>query len=322
MARCYLCEEKLPAGQSVYEDHGVQVCLRCFTSAPRCQQCRFPSHQLTAHPTKGQLCEFCAEHETPEDVVHCYLCQKPMAEYDPYFEDYGVRVCKPCFKKAPRCFLCRFPNRKERVMGLGNVCEFCAEHALTPKSDLVSLAQPLQQFVAGFGHNVPELPPLRWVDWRVLLGMQMDGSRPQFRITFLDEYLHYAYPAFYLKGAIYLLPRMSPSLLMPHLAGQLVAYDICQRYQLPHLLGHKAFQRIARGWSHWVAWRTAKQLKCGEQAKQLSRWPENHLTGEYSKFRTTGDLKGDAELRQFAELGLKKYAQRDLTDEMRWTPED
>ena len=318
MPRCYLCEQRLPEGQSCYVDHGVEVCLNCFRQTPRCSRCRFPSRQLSQHPTLGMICEFCDSAVVAQEIFRCYLCQTPITEHSPYFEGHGVRVCKPCFQRAPRCFLCRFPHSEEQVVGVGNVCEFCTQTVLNRQSDLTRPSEVIQQFLQKYDHSLAEIPPLRWVDWRVLVGMQLDGHPPEFPIQFLDELLHYAYPLFYLKGAIYIMPRISKSLFLTHMAGQLTAADLCQRHRLPHLLGKTAFHRVARGWTHGVAWRTARQLKFSTEAQQLSRWPENFLSGDFQKLRNTGDLRGEGELRKFVQLALNKAAQRDLTEEMRW----
>jgi len=59
LGSCHICKQRIYKGASVYEAHGVSVCLKCFKTTPaRCFFCRFPK---TTHRIKGlgKFCEFC-----------------------------------------------------------------------------------------------------------------------------------------------------------------------------------------------------------------------------------------------------------------------
>ncbi len=310
--RCYLCDRDIPPKQSYYEDYGVRVCVKCLPGTPRCVICRFPSLMMKEVAGKGKICEFCADKEITE-LTPCYLCNKSIPEDAPHYADYGKKVCKPCFKDAPRCFMCRFPNAVETVRGLGNVCEFCSSENLSSKSDLSKMLKPLTAFIGQLGHNTPDKPKMMWVDWKVLLGMQIQESRTQFPVEFLDEMINYCYPVYHLKARLYLTPRLHPQWFMPYVAGQLVAADLCERYQIAHLLeAETPFHRLARGWSHWVTWQTARTLKYEKIAKQLKRKPINHLRGDFEKLLSMSDFRKSDEIRSYVEQNLAQLAKKCL----------
>lgn len=311
---CYLCDRDIPAGQSFYEDHGVRVCLRCFKTTPRCPKCRFPSRELMIYPGVGTICEFCQKDQEPQqmNVMRCYLCQCVIPEEAPHFSGHGKTVCKKCFKDAHRCFLCRFPQYEEHIRGLGYICEFCYPETLHKDSDLASFLEPLEVFLSRLRHKITETPQIQWVDRNILLGMQLQGRKPDYGIEFLDEYLHYCYPVYYLKKRFYIMPRIPHQLFMAHMAGQLAAADLCNKYDLPHLLDHNGFARFARGWVHWVSYSTATILKYTDIQKQLSRWPETIFPDEFSKFLNMSEFRKPEEITIFAHRTLKQYAQKYL----------
>jgi len=56
---CHLCSGDITAGERLYTDHGVKVCLHCFNTAKkRCFTCRFPK-SVSNLEGQGGICEFC-----------------------------------------------------------------------------------------------------------------------------------------------------------------------------------------------------------------------------------------------------------------------
>lgn len=306
---CYVCENPVPEGQSFYEDHGVKVCLNCFRTTPRCKKCKFPSNALEIYPGLGAVCEFCRD--AMEDTgMSCYLCSKNIPAWMSYYADYDKTVCQECFAEAKRCFLCRFPHSVESVKGLGHICEFCHDDVIGPEMDLVPFLQPIQAFLKKLRHNPPTDIKFQWVDWHLILGMQMKEP-PQFKINFLDEFLHYSYPVIYLKGQFYLIKRMRRQLFLCHMAGQLAAADLCDQYGLQHLQGETPFHALARGWSHWVAYTIAGVLKYQTEQKQLSRWPEAREE-EFQKFKAMSEFRKAKEIVVYGHRMLADYAKKYL----------
>ena len=308
---CYVCDQPLPEGQSFYEDHGVQVCLACYRTTPRCLKCKFPSNQLQTHPRYGSICEFCWEKYPLQEGEPCYLCQKPIPEGTSFYSDYDCKVCRECFQHAKRCFLCRFPNIVKEIQGIGGVCEFCEEKTITKHTDLSSYLTPLKQFLQRFGYSSLEIPPVQWVPWSLLLGMQIE-EKPHIKIEFMDDLIHFCYPILYLKGRLYVVAGIDPATFMAYLAGQLIAYDLCTKYQLPHLLEIAPFTNFARGWCHWVSWQTAKTLKYERLTKILRTWPESSLRGNFPQLEAKSEYHKPKEVIHYAQNTLKHYAKRYL----------
>ncbi len=306
---CFLCEEPLPEGQSFYEDHQVKVCLPCFRDTPRCKKCKFPSNQLRIYPGFGNICEFCRAQFEATGMT-CYLCQKDIPSWMSYYSDYEKNVCQECFAEANRCFLCRFPQSSEYVANLGHVCEFCQETILQKGDDLEPFLQPLKSFLQQYKHEMPEDLLFQWTDWNLIMGMQTDKA-PNLKIKFFDEFLHFGYPIYYLKGKFYLTQRISRQHFMPHLAGQLAAADLCRVYKQPHLLTQSPFAQLARGWCHWVAFSTARVMNYKTVQKQLSRWPEQRQD-DFQKFQAMDDYKKPKEIVAFAQGTLRDYAMKYL----------
>jgi hypothetical protein len=310
---CYLCNKPIPAQQSFYEDHGVRVCLECYKDAPRCKKCRFPSLQLKMYPGLGSVCEFCDDSLVTNSGMQCYLCEKPIPTWASFYSDYDKTVCQDCFKYAKRCFLCRFPTSVEYVQGLGDVCEFCHDSVLKKESHLEPFYAPLKAFLEGYRHHALAEPKFQWVDWKIILGMQMQASLPQEKIKFLDEYLHHSYPLYYFREKFYVILRIPHQLFMVHLSGQLVAHDICQKYGQAHLIGSGPFHKHARGWVHWVAYSTAQRLQYTQIQKNLSRRPESEdVVGDFAKFLAMAEYRKPRELVTFAHRTLDEFAERYL----------
>jgi len=309
---CYSCGNPIKGGQSFYEDHNVKVCISCFRNAKRCQKCKFPSNHLKKMDGFGEVCEFCFSSFAQEEGMTCYLCNGKIWSSASHYSDHGKEVCQSCFKDAKiRCFTCRFPHVVETISGHGGVCEFCVDKNLTKGSDLKSMLAPLQSFIGKFGHEVDTKPNLLWVNWKLVMGMQQDNPN-DIIITFFDELLRYCYPVFHLKGIYYVIPSIPRQWFMPYMAGQMIAADICKKYDLFHLRGNSPFLEMARGWSHWVAYSTAKTLKYEKPAKMISRWPESSLPGNFQKFLAMSEFRSPMEIVEFAQQNLADFAKKYL----------
>lgn len=309
---CYLCQKPITGGQSFYEDHGEKICIACFRNTPRCQKCKFPSQQLRKVDGFGQVCEFCYESFAQEEGMFCYLCHGKIWSNASHYADHGKVVCQQCFKDAKiRCFSCRFPHVVESIPGQGGVCEFCIDTNLNKNSQLKSMFKPLQSFLSKFGHSIDADPKLLWVNWKLVLGMQQE-SPDTIVITFFDELVRYCYPVYYMKGIYYVIPSIPRQWFMPYMAGQMVAADICRKYDLFHLRGSSPFLDMARGWCHWVSYYTAKTLKYEKPKKTIARWPESKLPGNFQKFLAMSDFRSPTEIVEYAHKTLADYAKRYL----------
>ena len=310
--KCYSCGNEIVSGQSFYEDHGVKVCISCFRNAKRCQKCKFPSNQLKNVEGFGQVCEFCYDSLSKEEGMSCYLCNGKIWANASHYADHGKVVCQSCFKNAKiRCFTCRFPHVVKMIKGQGGICEFCIEKNLTSESDLTPMLKPLQSFVQKFGHDVRGNPKMLWIDWKLIMGMQQEKP-DNIILTFFDELVRYCYPVYYLKGLHYVIPSIPRNWFMPYMAGQMVAADLCKKYNLFHLRGNSPFLDLARGWCHWVSFNTARTLKYQKQAKTISRWPESSLPGNFQKFLAMSEFRKPSEIVEFAHENLAIYAKKYL----------
>lgn len=309
---CYLCKKDIAPGQSFYEDHSVKVCISCFRSAERCRKCRFPSHNLKKVDGFGSVCEFCLPEFEKDEGMTCYMCNGKIWSGASHYEDHGKVICQSCFKDATvRCFTCRFPKIKYEIKGHGGVCEFCDKTNLTRESNLEPFLKPLQTFLHRFGHEVGTRPNLLWINWKLILGMQLEKPN-EIAITFFDELVRHCYPVYYLKGLFYIVPSIPRQWFMPFMASQMVAADLCKKFDLFHLRGNSPFYEMARGWCHWVAYSTAKTLKYDRVAKTISRWPESNLPGNFSKFLAMSEYRKSPEIVEFAQQNIKQYAKKYL----------
>lgn len=306
--RCYYCQGPIPAGQSFYEGRGVKVCLNCFRGAKACTHCGFPALELKNHPKLGKVCNFCLAERPPQVQGKCHLCQREIREGEREYADHGVQVCLNCFNTAKsRCFTCRFPKTVSKLEGQGGVCEFCQPKLIGKGSNLEGLLGPLVPFLAAFGHQVTLPKSLVFLDWRIVMGMQKEDP-PRFPVTFLDEYLHWAYPAYHLDQKIYALPGLPAPWFVPVLCGQLAAQEICRRHGLKHLGLGQARAVFPRAWVHYLTYSTALRLGHLEVAKKLRRWPEVYVGPEFEDLLRLESAKGPKGVIQ---LGLKRLA--DLT---------
>lgn len=309
---CYHCGSAIKSGQSFYEDHNAKVCIACFRETPRCQKCKFPSKHLKRVDGFGQVCEFCYASFATEEGMTCYLCQGKIWSNASHYADHGKTICQSCFKDAKiRCFSCRFPHVVETISGHGGICEFCIDKNLNKDSNLAAMFKPLQSFLSKFGHDVGPKPNILWVNWKLVLGMQMD-SPDNIIITFFDELVRYCYPVYYMKGLYYVIPSIPRDWFMPYMAGQMIAADICKKYDLFHLRGNSPFLDMARGWCHWVAYYTAKTLKYEKPKKTISRWPESTLPGNFQKFHAMSEFRSPTEIVEYAHQTLGDYAKKYL----------
>ncbi|MDH5560842.1 MAG: hypothetical protein OEY59_08310 [Deltaproteobacteria bacterium] len=306
---CHLCQEPLKKGQSFYEDHGVKVCLNCFRVKPRCHKCKFPSESLTQATGVGLVCEFCLPGLSKIDVSVCYLCGVEILQTMSHYADHGQVVCQNCFKDAKiRCFFCRFPKTQDFVNGLGGVCEFCEKSLLHPGLGLEKTIAPLGPFLGSFQHKISLPLQFNSMGWNELLLVQMGESGVENKIRFFDELILHCYPVFYFEGKINMIPKIQGEWFLPVSASQLVASDLCQKYDLPHLLGNGPFQQLARGWCHWIGYCTAKTLKYNSVEKKLCRHPENGLMGSFSKFHAMMEFRSMKEILEFGHENLKNFA--------------
>jgi len=307
---CYLCEKSLPQGQSYYEDHGHRVCLTCFKGTPRCARCRFPGKELVNTPPKGMLCEFCRQVIEPEASQHCSFCKGEIRAGESHYEGHGEVVCIHCFKQIKtRCFTCRFPQIEKQVEGIGGVCKHCLEKVIGSHTNLEEILAPLYPFLQGLGHD-PQgeikgvfLAPL------IILGMQ-EKAAPPAPIEFLDEYVQFAMPAWYMKDLFYLVPMLTRDWFIASMTGQLAARDLCRRQGLPDLNEPTAYNFFARSWCLFVSHQTAKKLKFSQVEKRINR--QGEILPDFNKLLAMSEHRSLKEVIRFAQAQLSSLAPKSL----------
>jgi hypothetical protein len=224
----------------------------------------------------------------------CYRCGGAFADNQPFFSGHGQVVCKPCFLEARRCVICRFPGREARdVPGLGPECEFCRGNLVAEGDGLGDSLPPIAAFVSAFGCKAPETPRFAWTDLVVLREMQTRADVPVEQ--FMDDFLRFAYPVYYNGGVFYLLRRMTRPTFVVYMAVQLVAAHLATTFRLPSLAGKSPFHTAAQGWCHWIGYEAAGALKYDLERRQLRKWPELGLQGEFERWEAMARVRRPAQ---------------------------
>lgn len=246
-----------------------------------------------------------------EIAMICYLCNETIPEEDPHYNDQGHQVCKPCFKEAPRCFVCRFPGKKlETVEGLGLECEFCRGNLIQEGVDINAFFPPMAAFLKNFSHKMPENPVFNWVPRLTLRELQTDADLPP--EDFIDDFLRYSYPIYYKGGAFHSLFRMPKSTFLVYAIGQMAVWDIASRFDVPDLSGKNPFATMARGWCHWVAYTAAERLGYDLEKRQLKKWPELGLQGEFERWVRMSQHQPPQKMVGFLRANLTQLAKKYL----------
>lgn len=252
--------------------------------------------------------------------MHCYLCRSEIEDGQFFYNDHGVQVCKPCFLESERCFVCRFPGRKLRqVEGLGLECEFCRDTLIGEGSDVEEIVKPAFAYLAQFGHRPIERLRFVFTDRTGLREMQVSAGVPPEQ--FIDDFLRYAYPVFYREGQFHLLRRMSRPTFVVYAIVQFAAAGIARRYELPHLLGATPFHTLARGWCHWLGFEAAKRLGYDLERRQLRKWPELGLQGEFERWQKMSRFNKPREMLAFLVPNLNALARKHLVRDQPAPPE-
>ncbi len=239
----------------------------------------------------------------------CYLCGSVIPEDQPFYNDYEKQVCKPCFKDAPRCYVCRFPGKQlEEVEGLGAECEFCRGNLIAEATDLEALVEPLTPFLGGFGLTAPTAPRYEWVSRQALRDMQTQADLPP--DAFIDDFLRHCYPVYYNDGALHCLRRMTKPTFIVYALIQLGVADIAARYRLPHLGGNSPFHTFARGFCHWVGYEAAGRLNYDLERRQLRKWPELGAQGEFERWESMARFKKTPKIVGFFKANLSAMGRR------------
>lgn len=245
----------------------------------------------------------------------CYLCGDSIPAEDPFYNDYGKTVCKPCFSEAQRCFVCRFPGKAmQAVEGLGAECEFCRQPdaaIVREGGDVLASLEPLLAYLAKYGIQWPAAPQFRWSEMRALRDLQTQADLP--REEFVDDFLRYCYPVFYHEGSLHCLKRMARSTFVVHATIQVAAGYYAGLLRLPNLLGNTPFHTFSRGWCHWLGFSAASLLGYETEQRQLRRWPELGAQGEFERWEAMAKFKKPAQMLSFYKANLKSLAKRHLT---------
>ncbi|MBI4083317.1 MAG: hypothetical protein HY423_11975 [Candidatus Lambdaproteobacteria bacterium] len=242
----------------------------------------------------------------------CYLCKSAIPDGQPFYNDHGAQVCKPCFKDAPRCWVCRFPGKELRMVdGLGLECEFCRGRVIDDSTPLEPLVEPILPYLAGFGIVPPPGLAYRRIDRLELRERQTRADLPP--EEFLDDFLRFCYPLFHDSGQVYLLRRIPRPLFIVHAIVQLAAATFAQAYGLPHLADRTPFHSYARGWCHWLGYEAAQRLNYDRERRQLRRWPELGAQGEFERWEKMARFQPPPKMIAFFQANLQALARKHLT---------
>jgi hypothetical protein len=227
--------------------------------------------------------------------VICYRCGAAFADDQPFYNDHQAVVCKPCFLEARRCFVCRFPGRElQDVQGLGLECEFCRGKILTEGDPLEESLPPIVAFLAAFGCKADAAARFQWCDRADLRAMQTQADLP--REAFMDDFLRFAYPVYYKDSRFHLLRRMARPTFVVHLAIQMAVAHVAGAFRLPNLAGKSPFHTAAQGWCHWIGYEAAAALKYDLERRQLRKWPELGLQGEFDRWEAMARVHTSAKV--------------------------
>ena len=213
----------------------------------------------------------------------CYRCGNEFADDQPFYNAYNVVVCKPCFLEGPRCFVCRFPGKEmKEVSGLGPECEFCRGNLLAEGDSPGEGLAPIMAYLAAFGCKAPDSLRFQWTDREALRTMQTQADLPP--DVFMDDFLRFAYPVYYKDGSFHLLRRMTRPTFVVYMVVQMAVAHVSRQFGLPNLAGKSPFHTAAQGWCHWVGYEAAAALKYDLERRQLRKWPEMGLQGEFDRW--------------------------------------
>ena len=242
----------------------------------------------------------------------CYLCGSPIPEDQPFYNDYEKYVCKPCFQEVPRCWVCRFPGKDlHQIEGLGAECEFCRGTLISDQDDPAEIVMPAAPFIANFGLEVPTDVQYKFIDRTTLRELQTKADVPP--ADFIDDYLQYAYPVYFQDGAHHCLLRMTRPTLIAYGIVQLAAASICNRVDLPSLTGQTPFHLFARGYCHYIGFEAAQRLNFDLEYRQLRKWPEMGLQGDFERWQSMGKFRKPAYLAEYFKAHCAALAKKHLT---------
>ena len=244
----------------------------------------------------------------------CYQCGQRIPDEEPHYNGYEKTVCKPCFSDATRCFVCRFPGKQmQTVEGLGPECEFCRREQadiLREGMDLTAQLAPLQAFLQRFEVQAPPMPQFVWADRLELRTLQTDADLPP--EDFIDDFLRYCYPVWYLDGQFHLLKRIARPTFIVHATVQLAVAHYARRFKLPNLAGNSPFHTLARGWCHWLGYTVAGLLQFEQLQRELRRWPELGAQGEFQRWEAMARHRKPPQMVAFFKANLGALAKKHL----------
>lgn len=244
----------------------------------------------------------------------CYLCRAPIPDDQPFYNDLGHQVCKPCFKEAPRCFVCRFPGREmAQVEGLGWECEFCRGHLIAEGMALAPVILPAAPFLENFGLPIPETLDFAWPTRSELRNMQTGEDLPD--EEFVDDFLRFCYPVFFNDGRFYCLRRMTRPTFIAYGLVQLAAAGLAGQYGVPNLSGSSPFHTFVRGFCHYIGFDAAGRLGFELERRQLRKWPELGGQGDFRRWMAMAEFNPAGKMAEFLTANGRALARKHLGDD-------
>jgi len=198
------------------------------------------------------------------------------------------------------------------VPGFGAECEFCRGNVVGQGDDLETLISPFFTYVSQFGHKAVPHPRFVWTERVALRRMQTDAAVR--REDFIDDFLRFGYPVFHRAGGFHLLMRLPKPSFVVYTIIQLVAADIAARFALADLIGNTPFHALARGWAHWIGYEAAQRLGYDLERRQLRKWPELGLQGEFERFEKMAHFKKPKEMAAYFLAHTNALARKHLAD--------
>lgn len=156
MLYCQLCGKKITGRPKTFHhpqwppEMSLNVCMDCFRTRPRCQECGLP----LALETQAGFCVTCSQ-----SLRFCLACGRPVKSQYYEFDGLGP-YCQQCYRQRPPCDVCGAPLTSEHwQLSDGRVmCANCHVTAIYAPDAAVALYDEMKKISAqrlGLSLNIP-----------------------------------------------------------------------------------------------------------------------------------------------------------------------